>query len=213
MSSPSGAPIRDVPAAPPPSTSRESLLQAARRVFEDRGYFQARITDITGEAGLAAGSFYTHFQSKESVFDAVATELVPDEFVFTSPPASAAEAMPWLREQLRAHVSRFVQDRRLWLTTQQAALGGASGISAVRDQHATMVERLADVVRAWRSAGIVEARTEDAFLAQALASMAEECLYHWYLLDEVPPPEEDAVNKLCWAWQRVLRMPDPRGNR
>ncbi|OQO92621.1 hypothetical protein B1813_10665 [Saccharomonospora piscinae] len=48
--------------------TRTKLLEAARRVFERDGFLDVKITDITAEAGLAAGSFYTYFESKEDTF-------------------------------------------------------------------------------------------------------------------------------------------------
>ena len=46
-------------------------MGAARRVFERDGFLDARITDITAEAGVAAGPFYTYFTGKEDAFAAV----------------------------------------------------------------------------------------------------------------------------------------------
>ena len=46
-------------------------MAAARRVFERDGYFGARVADITAEAGVAHGSFYTYFASRQDVFVAV----------------------------------------------------------------------------------------------------------------------------------------------
>jgi AcrR family transcriptional regulator len=51
--------------------SRRRLVAAARTVFERAGYADARLGDITAEAGMSAGSFYTYFNSKEEVLAAV----------------------------------------------------------------------------------------------------------------------------------------------
>jgi AcrR family transcriptional regulator len=48
--------------------TRAKLLDAARRVFERDGFLDVKITDITKEAKVAAGSFYTYFDSKEEIF-------------------------------------------------------------------------------------------------------------------------------------------------
>lgn len=48
--------------------SRQRILAAAERVFGEKGYFPASITDITREAGIAQGTFYVHFKSKLNVF-------------------------------------------------------------------------------------------------------------------------------------------------
>jgi AcrR family transcriptional regulator len=55
--------------------TRTALVQAAREIFERDGFLDARITDITARAGVAAGSFYTYFTSKEEVLAAVLEDV------------------------------------------------------------------------------------------------------------------------------------------
>jgi AcrR family transcriptional regulator len=54
---------------------KEQLLDAAARLFADRGYAQTRIVDICREAGVAKGLFYWYFETKEQVFRDLAAEL------------------------------------------------------------------------------------------------------------------------------------------
>ncbi|MEU9098632.1 ScbR family autoregulator-binding transcription factor [Streptomyces sp. NPDC048361] len=45
--------------------TRRSILEAAAKVFEERGYQAATISEILNEAGVTKGALYFHFQSKE----------------------------------------------------------------------------------------------------------------------------------------------------
>ena len=54
--------------------TRRSLLDAAEKVFGDSGFHEASISHITQTAGVAQGTFYVHFTSKEELF----TQLVAD---------------------------------------------------------------------------------------------------------------------------------------
>ena len=48
--------------------TREKLLQAAEVEFGERGFHDAAISGITQRAGVALGTFYVYFNSKEEVF-------------------------------------------------------------------------------------------------------------------------------------------------
>ncbi len=52
----------------PDPNARAALIAAARAEFSRRGLHGARIEDITAACGLAKGSFYSHFPTKESLF-------------------------------------------------------------------------------------------------------------------------------------------------
>lgn len=58
--------------SPPPirpeEGTRERLLRAGKRLFGEKGFHEVNIHEITGAAGLAVGSFYKYFESKESFF-------------------------------------------------------------------------------------------------------------------------------------------------
>jgi len=48
--------------------TRDKLLQAAEIEFGDKGFHAAAIRGITHRAGVALGTFYTYYQSKEEIF-------------------------------------------------------------------------------------------------------------------------------------------------
>jgi AcrR family transcriptional regulator len=47
------------------SVTRERILEAGKRVIFRRGFHGARVSDITSEAGVAHGTFYLYFRTKE----------------------------------------------------------------------------------------------------------------------------------------------------
>lgn len=50
---------------------REEILDAARRVFAERGFKGTTIADIAETAGIALGTIYLYFSSKDAVFEAL----------------------------------------------------------------------------------------------------------------------------------------------
>lgn len=55
--------------------TRRKLLDAATNEFGERGFHDASISGITRRAGVALGSFYTYFESKEAIFQALVRDF------------------------------------------------------------------------------------------------------------------------------------------
>ncbi|MEV4352001.1 TetR/AcrR family transcriptional regulator [Actinoplanes sp. NPDC049596] len=104
------------------------LKAAAVRVFERVGYLNAKITDITAEAGRATGSFYKHFASKEQLLQALLTDLLAESDVSASMPEHKSDFAD--REAVRYHVVAYWEFYRRHRTVlnalQQAAIVDAS---------------------------------------------------------------------------------------
>ena len=52
-------------------TRKNEILDIAKRLFMERGYEQTTINDILSISGIAKGSLYYHYKSKEDVLDGV----------------------------------------------------------------------------------------------------------------------------------------------
>jgi AcrR family transcriptional regulator len=66
---------------PPTSDDRppaERLLAAAERLFGERSYRRTSVAGICARAGMATGSFYAHFASKQDIFAAVVRRINAD---------------------------------------------------------------------------------------------------------------------------------------
>lgn len=48
--------------------TREKLLESAKELFSKKGYYETKISDIVEKSGVAQGTFYIYFKSKEEIF-------------------------------------------------------------------------------------------------------------------------------------------------
>ncbi|MEC7512625.1 MAG: helix-turn-helix domain-containing protein, partial [Pseudomonadota bacterium] len=55
--------------------NRDAILDAARDVFAEIGYGGTTVRDIIRRTNLASGTFYTYFDSKEAVFNALNDQI------------------------------------------------------------------------------------------------------------------------------------------
>ncbi len=58
--------------------NRERIVEAAARLFRDKGFDGVGVDAIMGEAGLTHGGFYGHFKSKEALAVEAVTRALDD---------------------------------------------------------------------------------------------------------------------------------------
>jgi AcrR family transcriptional regulator len=97
--------------------TRERLLRAAQELIEEGGYAAASVAAIAERTGVAAGTLYRHFQSKEDLFVEVFRAVCSgEERAMRSAAASMpreASAADRLEEVLAAFAERALRNPRL----------------------------------------------------------------------------------------------------
>ena len=98
---------------------RAKILDAATRVFAERGFFGAQVADIAKRAGVAAGTVYLYFRSKDDVLLSVFERTMQDA-IHEGRTALAGVDHPAdrLRRIARLHLERLGRDRDLAVVFQ-----------------------------------------------------------------------------------------------
>src|SRR2546423_7885649 len=60
------------------SPKRELILRAAIDVFAERGFFGAQVADVARAAGIAAGTVYLYFRSKDDLLVSIFERTMRD---------------------------------------------------------------------------------------------------------------------------------------
>jgi len=98
---------------------RDAILRAAVKVFARHGYFQSQVADIARVAGVAAGTVYLYFRSKDdllvSIFDRTMRDAIEEGRAALQDVADPAER---LRRIARLHLERLGRDRDLAVVVQ-----------------------------------------------------------------------------------------------
>jgi TetR/AcrR family transcriptional regulator, fatty acid metabolism regulator protein len=84
---------------------REAILRAAIKVFAGKGYFNSKVADIAGEAGIADGTVYLYFKSKEEILHSIFDRAIE-------------EADKRLRRIAELHLEKLGADRDLAIVFQ-----------------------------------------------------------------------------------------------
>jgi AcrR family transcriptional regulator len=187
--------------------TREDLVAAARRVFERDGYVDARVADIVAEAGVARGSLYTYFSSKQDVFLAVVRE-VGQQFrtaVAPSPDDADLDAYEALDRSNRRYLEAYRANRVIWALVEQVATIDPE-IHRIRligrQQH---VDRVAKTILRWQERGLADLDIDAHATAGALVSMLSNFAY-WSLAGGDRYDPEAAARTLTDIWARAVGL-------
>jgi AcrR family transcriptional regulator len=189
--------------------TRLHLLEVAERVFGEKGYHDASVSEITSEAGVANGTFYVYFPSKHDLLVelvrtrghemraalAMATDGLESWAEIER--AGATAFFDWVRR--RPHVYRVVR------TVQFAEP------EVYREWYDTLIDGYSrGLRRAMDDGEIVKGHAEA--LAYCVGAVYDWAGQRWLLWEEGKPIPEDVMETILGFVLRGLGLSD-RGER
>ncbi len=84
--------------------TRQAILNAAAKLFKERGYTATTLRDVADEAGMKAGSIYYHFDSKDAIMDEVLDTGIRAVYGAVKEAIEACEDDANYREKINASV-------------------------------------------------------------------------------------------------------------
>jgi AcrR family transcriptional regulator len=197
---------------------RERLLEAAGRVFAERGYHGARVGDITSEAGTSLGNFYRHFENKNEILLAVLAPLHDELLESTGPAATSAVTAEDLIAWNTAYLRTYAAHRRLYRVTREAAAAGEDAGFAVlwKGQRQRFHQRVRDWLDTLGPAQGLDGIGSLDLVAESLMSILEQLSYvHLGLAERDPTPAHVAelgrVSGMLWHRSLFGYPPARRG--
>ncbi len=125
---------------------KKQILDAAERVFAERGFDKARMDDIVQESGLSKGALYWYYKSKDAIIRALLDRVFISEMQgaeqLVELDASASERLKLFVEYVVREYKRF--EKLLPLAYEFIALAYRS--KAVRESLVGYYEHYADLI-------------------------------------------------------------------
>ena len=162
---------------------REAILRAATSVFAHNGYFNSKVADIAREAGVADGTVYLYFKSKEDILHSIFDRNVEEAL---DAARKRIERVTDPKEKLRQiatlHLERLSADRDLAVVFQVELRGSTKFMEEF--SAAGFAEYLA-LIRATfeegQRAGIFRADLNAKVVAKILFGALDEMATNWIL--------------------------------
>jgi AcrR family transcriptional regulator len=127
------------------------ILDAARDEFGERGFSDSSIVGITQRAGVALGTFYTYFDSKEAVFQELVRDMSAQVRDHVAPALGEAEnAIDGERRALESFLQFARKHRDVYRIIDEAEFVEPA---AYREHYETTAKRIAGRLASGRDAG------------------------------------------------------------
>lgn len=198
---------RTLPTSARGMRTRSSLVAAARVVFARDGYVDARIADISVEADVAAGSFYTYFTSKqeifEAVFDEVQEEMLHPRMGETDVPADVVTA---IEANNRAYLDLYRSNAAMMAVIEQVATVDEAFRQMRLKRSRAFVDRNARSITRLQKLGLADPELDAEVAAKAISGMVSRLAYATYVLED-PVPFDVLVFTTTRLWLNALRIP------
>jgi TetR/AcrR family fatty acid metabolism transcriptional regulator len=166
-----------------PGPKRDAILRAAIDVFAERGYFNAQVADVARAAGVAAGTVYLYFKSKDDLLVSIFDRSMRDGLAAGR---AAVANLDDPRERLirlaRGHLARLGGDRNLAIVFQVELRQSTKFMerfssTLLRDYLGLIRQAIADGQRA----GIFRSDIKSTAAAKMLFGALDEMATNWIL--------------------------------
>lgn len=161
--------------------TRERILEAAVRLFRERGFDETRVRDICEQVQISEATFFNYFPTKDAVLDDYSVEtselygaLLQHELAF--PERTVAERA---REIARAVGQAFANDPDLMtvVVTKSNLFYGSAGSKAEQDMH--NYDRLAQLFREGQESGEIRSDVGPYQLAEIMNATMMQTVGNW----------------------------------
>jgi AcrR family transcriptional regulator len=193
------------PTSPRGTRTRTALIHAARQVFERDGFLDARITDISAEAGVATGSFYTYFNSKDDAFSAV-MEQVEEEMLHPRlrELADRDDPVQVIEAANRAYLAAYRRNAKLMGLMEQVSQINDDFCRLRLGRTRAFGQRNARAIARLQERGLVDPELDPLLTAHALGAMVSRMAYLRYVQRSGSASGEALVRTLTRLWVGAL---------
>ncbi|MEZ5143496.1 MAG: TetR/AcrR family transcriptional regulator [Acidimicrobiales bacterium] len=197
--------------------TRARLLDAAKAVFEETGFLEARISDIAERAGLSHGAFYHYFDSKEQVFREVA-DLQEERLLAPARPeqggsAAAPGELDRIRHANRSYLERYRDNGKIMGVIEEVSRYDAHVSDARMRRQKHFAERAERSIRQLQEAGQADPAIDPEIAALALGSMVARVAELWLIEGWGTYDLDTVVDQLTRLWANAIGLSGPQRSR
>ncbi|GAB2848485.1 TetR/AcrR family transcriptional regulator [Actinocorallia aurea] len=195
-----------MPPTPKGRRTEAAFLDAARRVFAEKGYFNAKISDIAQAAGKSSGSFYNYYENKEELLQALLDQF-STEVLVQSLKAQSDDPEEGIRAAVRVYWNTYREYLAEMIGMFQMSMTDESFAARWREVRSAGVRAVLAGIRAAEQSGYRHGPRPD-LVASAIAAMIDSYCWTWLASGGEPgipsPTDEEAIEAIATVWYRTV---------
>ena len=186
---------------------REAILRAAVKVFAQKGFFNSKVADVAKEAGIADGTVYLYFKSKDEILHSVFDRAM-EEFISEGKReiADVAEPDKKLRKIAHLHLERLSADRNLAIVFQVELRGSTKFMEEFSGGgFAEYLDIIRQTIAEGQRQGVFRKDLKPVICAKILYGALDEMVTNWILSKKSYPlaPMADEVLKVFFNGTKI----------
>jgi AcrR family transcriptional regulator len=194
------------------ANTRARVVEAAREVFGEKGFLESTVADIVDRAGVAHGTFYHYFESREDVLREIAEEadqrlnaIMGEMVLHRSPDISPPQR---IRDGVRALLNAYTAQAQVMAVLEEASRYNEY-IGAQRDTRLRQyIDELAASIRSLQRRGLVDKKLDPLLASAALGCITTRFPEIWLVRGVVDTSLDDATEQSARIFINALGLSD-----
>ncbi len=185
------------------------ILDAARKIFSEKGYHEARLEDIATAAGFSKASLYNYYSDKEQIFLSLATRDFEELLIrLRKGIENSGQLLPSIESLLRTVFSFFGEQVSFFWTVTNYQTSGCRNlelpqnhkelVGRFHDYYEGILDMFAGVLRAARERNEFSSKIDEMVLARYIAGLVRGIVFEWKVSGRIGDTEKTVQDLLAF---------------
>ena len=189
----------------------QQIIEAATRIFARKGFFQARVSDIAREAGVADGTIYLYFDNKDDILISLFEEqmkAVLDDMIGKL--AEETGPVEKLRQFALAHLSLIEKNKNMAEIIQVELRQSSRFMKEYKNERfAQYLDLIADIVEEGQQKGVFRPDIIPGIAKRAFFGALDEMSRFWVLSSRKEYDIRTAAQQISSYFLQGICVPRP----
>lgn len=189
----------------------QQIIDAATRIFARKGFFQARVSDIAREAGVADGTIYLYFDNKDDILISLFEEqmkAVLDDMIGKL--AEETDPVEKLRQFALAHLSLIEKNKNMAEIIQVELRQSSRFMKEYKNERfAQYLDLIADIIEEGQQKGVFRPDIIPGIAKRAFFGALDEMSRFWVLSSRKEYDIRTAAQQISSYFLQGICVPRP----